>query len=302
MLVAGRAAETQQARNGGQPLAEHGGVVHQADEAREIAGAAGHGHKRAEQRHVLVGHLRVGRRLLRAQVQLFPHVGEPVIFGIGGRGRELEGRTHRQGLVGRGRHHGGRVAGGRVHGAGGAVDKNPHLLVVACMEGGIGVGLQVVARLANAGVGHDGRARAGLPGGSGPAVAARTAASVAIEGMVATKLVPHLVGHVIDVESIANGASRAGEAAGLVGPAHHTQAGHAAATRSHQVADVVVRRADDGVDSGYVSRQVVAGVGVGVGSSIGVYQQVSVSHQHQAHGQFLFVHAYHAVHGRYDGC
>ena len=73
------------------------------------------------------------------------------------------------------------------------------------MEGSIGVGLQVVGCGADTGVSHNGAARARLPGRVVVAVAARAATRVAIKWMVTSKLVPHFVGHVVDIESIAHG-------------------------------------------------------------------------------------------------
>ncbi len=67
--------------------------------------------------------------------------------------------------------------------------------------------------------------------------------------MVPAELVPHLVGHVVDVERVADRAREAGLAAGLLpGAADDREAGEATTTRREDVADVVVRVADHAVD------------------------------------------------------
>ena len=122
--------------------------------------------------------------------------------------------------------------------------------------------------------------------------------------MVARELVAHFVGYVVDIESIAHGVGRTRYAAGLAtGPAHHAQAGYPTAARAHHVADVVVGRANDAVNIALVLFQQGNTVGVGenrrrLGARAAQENQlVVVGHEHQAHGQFFFVHAHHAVHG-----
>ena len=159
-----------------------------------------------------------------------------------------------------------------------------------------------ILRRADARVGLNGSARAGFPGSAGVAVAAPARAGAAIEGVVAAELVAHLVRHVVDIERVADGGARAGQAARfLVADAHHAQARYAAAAGPHEVTDVVVGRADGAGDGGLVSGQIAAGVGVGVGAGVGVNQRAVVVHQDQAHGQFLLVHPRYAVDGGDDG-
>ena len=122
--------------------------------------------------------------------------------------------------------------------------------------------------------------------------------------MVAGKLVAHFVGYVVNVENVAHGVGRARDPTGLAGRvAHHAEVGHAAAAGAHDVADVVVGRADDAVHVGLVLAQHGAAVGVGIsgrGLRAGAAQEhqlVVVGDEHHAHSQLLFIHANYAVHG-----
>ena len=166
--------------------------------------------------------------------------------------------------------------------------------------------MQVIGRAADASVSHNRGSRAGLPGRTGVAVAARAASRIAIEGVVAGKLVAHLVRYIVDIESVALRAGRTCDSAGFAGRvAHHAEVGDAAAARAHDVADIVVGRADDAVHVGLVLGQHKAAIGIGVSRrrlSAGATEKnqlVVVGYQHHAHGQFFLVHAHYTVHGGY---
>ena len=108
----------------------------------------------------------------------------------------------------------------------------------------VAVRLEVVL-LADAGVGHHRRARAGLDRAGGRPVAAGAVRLGAVEGVRAAELVTHLVGDVVDGEEVALGRGQAGAAAGLA-VAADTGAGHAAARVAEgEVADVVAGGADE---------------------------------------------------------
>ena len=65
------------------------------------------------------------------------------------------------------------------------------------------MGLQVVGA-ANAGVGHDRRAAAGLVGGGGAAIAVAAGVGAAVERVPRPKLMPHLVRDVVNVKAVAD--------------------------------------------------------------------------------------------------
>ena len=107
------------------------------------------------------------------------------------------------------------------------------------------MGLQIV-READACISHDRGAAAWLHRGGRVAVAARAVELVAVEGMVAAELVAHLMRHVVYGVEVTGRRRDAGAAASLVRAAHDSQVGDAAAGLAKcEVADVVIRRADD---------------------------------------------------------
>ena len=161
------------------------------------------------------------------------------------------------------------------------------------------MGLQVVAA-ADARVGHYRRARAHFEGRAGVAVAA-AAALRAGKRMVAPKLVPHLVRHVVNIKGVAHRVGHPGFARGLQrGVANHPHVGQPAPGRAEYMADVVIARAHHGIHICLVFAQQVAGavIGVGVGAGVGVDEAAIVAHQLQVHGQLPLIHPGHAVHRR----
>ncbi len=130
--------------------------------------------------------------------------------------------------------------------AGGGVGAD--LLLAALREVSVAVRLLVVGQ-ADACVGHDRLAAAGLDRGRAGAVPAGAVQLVAVEGVVARKLVAHLVGDVVDRVQVADRSRDARAAAGLVRAAHDAEVGDAAARLAErEVADVVAARTDDLAD------------------------------------------------------
>ena len=142
-----------------------------------------------------------------------------------------------------------------VHGrAGRRCDVGSHLLLAALREVRIAVRLEVV-RQADARVRLDGRAAARLDRGRRVAVPARAVELVAVERVVSGELVPELVCHVVDGEEVADRGRKAGAARSLVLAPDDAEAGDASARLpEREVADVVVRRADDLADDDALPR------------------------------------------------
>ena len=90
------------------------------------------------------------------------------------------------------------------------------------------MGLQIV-RQADARVGHDRGATAGLDRVGGAAVAAGAVELVAVEGVIAAELVAHLVRHVVHGVEVADRRRDAGAAASLIRAADDPEVGDAAA-------------------------------------------------------------------------
>ena len=82
-----------------------------------------------------------------------------------------------------------------------------HLIEAHRVKIRIAVGLQVVVR-ANPGIGLDGGPAAGFVGSGTIAVAARAIAAVTVEGVIAAKLMPQLMGHKVNVKRIADGTAK----------------------------------------------------------------------------------------------
>ena len=113
----------------------------------------------------------------------------------------------------------------------------------ALREVRVAVRLEVVL-LADAGVGHDRAARAGLVGRA--AAVARAVELGAVEGVRAAELVADLVRDVVDGEVVALRRGQTGAAAGLAVTADHAEAGDAAAVHAErEVAHVVAGGADE---------------------------------------------------------
>ena len=290
MRVAHRHPKIQGPGGCGQRFAQVGGASQKVAQAREIARRAGRGQKRAKD----------GRCPVLVQIPFLPAVGEGVAVGIGAAGRQLEGRADGQGFAAGRQAHAGHAVAGAAHGrarGGGQVVLN--LLVAHHVEVGVGARLQVVAA-ADAGVGHYRRARTRLVSSAGVAIAG-AAALAAVERVVAAKLVPHFVGHVVDIESIAHGVRNARFARRFQrGVAYYAHVGQPAAGRAEHVANVEVGRAHHrGQVALVLAHQVVgAVVGVGVGGGVGINQAAVVAHQLQAHGQLPLIHAGYPVHAR----
>jgi hypothetical protein len=122
------------------------------------------------------------------------------------------------------------------------------LLLAVLREVRVAVALEVVGQ-ADPRVRHDRGAAARLDGVGGAAVAAGAVELVAVERVVTRELVAHLVGHVVDCVEVAGRRRNPGAAAGLVRAADDAEVRHTAAGLPEgEVADVVVRRADDLAD------------------------------------------------------
>ncbi len=116
---------------------------------------------------------------------------------------------------------------------------------------------------ADPGVAHNGDPAARLI--SGTRAASSAAAPVrAVERMEGSKLVPHFVGDIINVESIARRVREPGDAAGLQGGARAVQRGDAAAACTEDVPDIVVGRSDHGVELCLVLAHHRAAAAIGV--------------------------------------
>ena len=152
---------------------------------------------------------------------------------------------------------------------------------------------------ADPGVRHDRRAAAGLHRRGAVAVA-RARSTRRAERVVRPELVAHLVGDVVDVEGVADGVREPCLGAGLLpGPADDGQPRETAATGREDVADVVVRVADDRVDVGLVLAEQLARVvvGVGVRGRVEVDQAVVVRDELEPDREVTLVDPGDAVHG-----
>ncbi len=135
-----------------------------------------------------------------------------------------------------------------------------HLALRPLREVRVGVRLEVVLT-ADAGVGHDRGARAGLDRRG--RLVATTVELVAVEGVVATELVTHLVGDVVDRHEVTLGLRQAGAATGLAVTADDTEAGDTAAVDAQRdVADVVAVGADEEAEGDPVAVEQAAGAAV----------------------------------------
>ena len=196
------------------------------------------------------------------------------------------------------------VAGGgdRRAGAPRRPGRERHDLVEAPgVEGVVAVRLEVLGA-ADAGVGHDRGAAARLIGRRAVAVAAAFGGG-AVEGVIAAELVPHLVGHVVDVEAVADRIGLAGDAPRLAARARHVEIGDPAAAGRDDVADVVVGRADHAVEVALVLPQHggAVAVAVGVGGAVGIDDQVVVADQHHADRHLALIDAVDPVHRHHHG-
>ncbi len=171
------------------------------------------------------------------------------------------------------------------------------------MEVRVAVGLEVL-RPADSRVRHDRRAAAGLIGGRRVAVPAAAGARAAVERVVPAELVPHLVGDVVDPERV-SGRVRASARHALRLPARradHAGVGDAPASCGVDVADVVVRAADHGVDVRLVLPEHRAAVVVRVRVRRGdeVDEEVVVRDERHPDRNLAFVDSVDPVHRRHE--
>ena len=155
------------------------------------------------------------------------------------------------------------------------------------------------------GVGHYGGPAARLHGRGVVPAHRVTVPVITIEGVVRSKLVAQLMGHIVKVEGVPNRASKPCDPPCLgSGDAGRAQGGHSASACAENVPDVIVGSADDRVEVGLVLPKhcgsVIVGVGIGVGVEID--DVVVVGYQFHAHGQVIFKNRIDPCYGRGDRC